>query len=195
MSSRSTTRSARTKRDRINVTRAPNGRIVNAEAVTDLKPFRALGEALAENLEGEVRFDDGSRALYATDASNYRQVPIGVVVPRTIQDVIAAFDLCRRFGAPIVPRGGGTSLAGQGCNVAVLIDYSKYLHRIISIDAVNKLARVEPGCVLDHLRDAAEAARPHLRARSGDPRPQHARRHARQQFLRRAFGDGGAYLG
>ncbi len=138
------------------VTRAPNGRIVNAESVSDVKQFRALGDALARGLEGEARFDAGSRALYATDASNYRQVPIGVVAPRTIQDVIRTFELCRRFGAPVVPRGGGTSLAGQGCNVAVLIDYSKYLNRIISIDAVNRLARVEPGCVLDHLRDAAE---------------------------------------
>ena len=137
-------------------TRAPNGRIANAEAVADLRPFRALGDVLAKRLEGEVRFDDGSRALYATDASNYRQVPIGVVVPRSIQDVITTCELCRRYDAPVVPRGGGTSLAGQGCNVAVLIDYSKYLHRIISIDAVNRLARVEPGCVLDHLRDAAE---------------------------------------
>ncbi len=139
-----------------NVTRAPNGRIVHAESVTDLKPFRALAAALAQNLEGEVRFDDGSRALYATDASNYRQAPIGVVIPRNIHDVVTTFELCRRFDAPIVPRGGGTSLAGQGCNVAVLIDYSKYMHRIISIDAVNRLGRVEPGCVLDHLRDAAE---------------------------------------
>ena len=138
------------------ITRAPNGRIVNAESVTDLTQFRALRDALAKSVEGEVRFDAGSRALYATDASNYRQVPIGVVVPRTIQDVIKTFELCHRFGAPVVPRGGGTSLAGQGCNVAVLVDFSKYLHRIISIDAVNRLARVEPGCVLDHLRDAAE---------------------------------------
>ena len=139
-----------------NVTRAPNGRIVKAESAGDPKAYRALGDALAKSLEGEVRFDNGSRALYATDASNYRQVPIGVVVPRNIHDVIMTFELCRRFGAPVVPRGGGTSLAGQGCNVAVLIDYSKYLHRIISVDAVNRLARVEPGCVLDHLRDAAE---------------------------------------
>ena len=138
------------------VTHASNGRIVDAEAVTDVTQFRALGDALAKRLEGEVRFDDGSRALYATDASNYRQVPIGVVVPRNLHDVVTTFELCRSFDAPVVPRGGGTSLAGQGCNVAVLIDYSKYLHRVISIDAVNKLARVEPGCVLDHLRDAAE---------------------------------------
>ena len=83
-------------------------------------------------VQGEVRFDDGSRALYATDASNYRQVPIGVVIPRTIEDVVATIALCRRFGAPIVIRGGGTSLAGQGCNVAVLIDFSKYLNRVLS---------------------------------------------------------------
>ncbi len=139
-----------------NVTHAPNGRIVNAEAATDVETFGALRDALTKAIEGEVRFDDGSRALYATDASNYRQVPIGVVVPRNLHDVATAIDLCRRFEAPVVPRGGGTSLAGQGCNVAVLIDYSKYLHGIMSIDAVNKLARVEPGCVLDHLRDAAE---------------------------------------
>ena len=103
-----------------------------------------------------MRFDSGSRALYATDASNYRQVPIGVVIPHNIADVIATFELCRQYGVPIVPRGGGTSLAGQGCNVAVLIDFSKYMHGIVSIDAVNKLATVQPGCVLDHLRDAAE---------------------------------------
>ena len=137
--------------------RAPNGRIVSAwSADGDAKTFRALGVALAQRLEGEVRFDAGARALYATDASNYRQVPIGVVIPRNIADVVATVELCRQYGAPIVPRGGGTSLAGQGCNVAVLIDFSKYLHGIVSIDEVNRLARVEPGCILDHLRDTAE---------------------------------------
>jgi FAD/FMN-containing dehydrogenase/Fe-S oxidoreductase len=138
------------------VTRAPNGRIVNAASVEERKSFGALGAALVKKLEGEVLFDSGGRALYATDASNYRQVPIGVVIPRNIRDAIATVELCRQHGAPIVPRGGGTSLAGQGCNVAVLIDFSKYQHRVLSIDAVNKLATVEPGCILDHLRDAAE---------------------------------------
>lgn len=142
----------------IDVTRAPNGRIVNAEAPGDGN-FRVLGVALAKKIKGEVRFDAGSRALYATDASNYRQVPIGVVVPRDVADVIATIELCRQHGAPVVSRGGGTSLAGQGCNVAVLIDFSKYMHAIVAIDAVNKLARVQPGCVLDHLRDAAEKHR------------------------------------
>ena len=138
------------------VIRGANGRIVHAAAADGLKDYKALGAALAKKLEGEVRFDTGSRALYATDASNYRQLPIGVVIPRNIGDVVATVELCRQYGAPIVPRGGGTSLAGQGCNVAVLIDFSKYLHGVLSVDAVNKLARVEPGCVLDHLRDAAE---------------------------------------
>ncbi|HZT24898.1 MAG TPA: FAD-binding and (Fe-S)-binding domain-containing protein [Pseudolabrys sp.] len=138
------------------VKRAVSGRVVTASSVQERKSFRALGTALAKKLEGEVRFDEGARALYATDASNYRQVPIGVVLPRNIADVIATIDLCRQYGAPVVARGGGTSLAGQGCNVAVLIDFSKYMHRVLSIDAVNKLAIVEPGCILDHLRDAAE---------------------------------------
>src|SRR5262249_21171586 len=107
-------------------------------------------------IAGEVRFDNGSRGLYATDASNYRQVPIGVVIPRTIDDVITTVALCRSHGAPIVARGGGTSLAGQGCNVAVLIDFSKYLNNIAKLDPDTRSAAVEPGCVLDALRDAAE---------------------------------------
>ncbi len=138
------------------IRRAPNGRIASIASFAGESAYRALGSALAGNLEGEVRFDAGGRALYATDASNYRQVPIGVVIPRHIADVTATVDLCRQHGAPIVPRGGGTSLAGQTCNVAVVIDFSKYMHDLISVDAVNRLAEVQPGCVLDDLRDAAE---------------------------------------
>jgi FAD/FMN-containing dehydrogenase/Fe-S oxidoreductase len=103
-----------------------------------------------------VRFDDGSRALYATDASNYRQVPIGVVIPRTVDDVVAALAVCRGFDAPVLSRGGGTSLAGQCCNVAVVLDFSKHLNRILDLDPQARRARVEPGLVLDDLRDAAE---------------------------------------
>jgi FAD/FMN-containing dehydrogenase/Fe-S oxidoreductase len=103
-----------------------------------------------------VRFDAGSRALYASDSSNYRQVPIGVVVPHDRDDVLETLALCRRFGAPVLGRGAGTSLAGQCCNVAVVIDTSKHFRRILEIDAAGKCARVEPGVVLDDLRDAAE---------------------------------------
>ncbi|HEY8182238.1 MAG TPA: FAD-binding oxidoreductase, partial [Thermoanaerobaculia bacterium] len=116
----------------------------------------ALASALQHEVKGEVRFDDGSRAMYSTDASNYRQVPIGVVLPRTADDVITTVSLARKFGAPILARGGGTSLAGQCCNVAVVMDFSKYMHKIVELDPKQKFARVEPGIVLDDLRDAAE---------------------------------------
>ncbi len=115
-----------------------------------------LAEALRRSVRGEVRFDDGSRALYATDSSNYRQVPIGVVIPRGVDDVVAAMAICREFEAPVLPRGGGTSLAGQCCNVAVVLDFSKYLNRILELDPSRRRARIQPGLVLDELRDAAE---------------------------------------
>lgn len=121
---------------------------------------RGLAEALGRTVRGEVRFDAGSRAVYSTDASNYRQVPIGVVVPRDSDDVLAALDACRRFDAPVLPRGGGTSLAGQTCNVAVVLDFSKYMHSVLELDPERKLARVQPGVVLDDLR--AQAERHHL---------------------------------
>src|SRR5713101_4429825 len=116
----------------------------------------ALADALRRHVRGEVRFDNGSRALYAVDGSSYRQVPIGVVVPRDVDDVIAAISLSREYGAPILCRGGGTSLAGQCCNVAVVLDFSKYMAEIIEIDPERRLARVQPGVILDHLRNAAE---------------------------------------
>src|SRR5215831_17456461 len=102
-----------------------------------------LESALRRHIRGEVRFDRGSRALYSTDGSNYRQVPIGVVVPRDVEDVIATVALAREFGAPVLCRGAGTSLAGQCSNIAVVLDMSKYLNRIIEIDAERRIARVQ----------------------------------------------------
>jgi FAD/FMN-containing dehydrogenase/Fe-S oxidoreductase len=116
-----------------------------------------LAADLRAVVSGEVRFDAGSRALYATDGSNYRQPPIGVVIPRGIDDVIAAVAVCRRHGAPIFGRGGGTSLAGQCCNAAVCFDMSKYMNRVLAIDPDRRLARVQPGTILDDLREAAKA--------------------------------------
>ncbi|HEX3728552.1 MAG TPA: FAD-binding oxidoreductase, partial [Opitutaceae bacterium] len=116
---------------------------------------KSLERDLKAEIDGEVRFDRGTRALYATDGSNYRQAPIGVVVPRHVQDVEAAVRLCRQYRAPILSRGGGTSLAGQCCNVAVVLDFSKYLHSVVEIDAERRLGRVQPGCVLDRFREAA----------------------------------------
>jgi FAD/FMN-containing dehydrogenase/Fe-S oxidoreductase len=115
---------------------------------------RALARDLAGVVRGEVRFDPGSRALYATDLSAYRQVPIGVVVPRDVDDVVAAVEACRAHGAPVLGRGGGTSLGGQGCNVAVVIDFSKYMNRLLEVDPKRKVARVEPGLVGMHCRNA-----------------------------------------
>ncbi|HEX7191338.1 MAG TPA: FAD-binding and (Fe-S)-binding domain-containing protein [Thermoanaerobaculia bacterium] len=139
----------------------PNSRPVQARVHSDRiqslnVDAAALASALRRELRGEVRFDDGSRALYATDASNYRQIPIGVVLPRDVSDVLATIALARQFGAPILARGGGTSLAGQCCNVAVILDFSKYMHEIVEMNAAEKFARVRPGIILDDLRDAAE---------------------------------------
>ncbi len=116
---------------------------------------RELARELSRRLRGDVRFDLGSRALYATDASNYRQVPIGVVLPADADDAVEAIAACRRHGAPILSRGGGTSLAGQCCNVAVVMDMSRFFNRVVSIDPDRRTAVVQPGLVLDDLRRAA----------------------------------------
>jgi FAD/FMN-containing dehydrogenase/Fe-S oxidoreductase len=117
---------------------------------------RELENLLKKSVRGEVGFDSGSRALYAADASNYRQLPIGVIFPRDAADVEATLTACRATGAAVLPRGAGTSLAGQCVNVAVVIDYSRHMNALTSVDPNARLARVEPGIVLDRLRDAAE---------------------------------------
>jgi FAD/FMN-containing dehydrogenase/Fe-S oxidoreductase len=132
-----------------------DGRRVFKPAASQPESTR-LADELQSAVEGEVRFDAGSRALYATDGSNYRQVPIGVVIPTSVEDVVRAVEICRRRGAPILSRGGGTSLTGGCCNVAVVIDWSKHLNKVLSIDPAAKLARVQPGTVLDVLRTEAE---------------------------------------
>jgi len=115
-----------------------------------------IAREIAGRISGEVRFDTAARAMYATDASNYRQVPVGVVLPRCAEDIMAAVDSCSRHGLPLTMRGGGTSVAGQTCNNAVVLDASKYYNRVLEIDPDSRTALVEPGCVLDDLRDAAE---------------------------------------
>ena len=112
---------------------------------------RALEKALRERVDGEVRFDAGSRGAYATDGSNYRQVPIGVVAPRTVDAGADAVAVCAEFGAPVLSRGGGTSLGGQCTNTAVVIDWTKYCDRLLSVEADRRTCVVEPGIVLDEL--------------------------------------------
>ena len=119
-----------------------------------------LARYLRGRMRGEVRFDAGSRGIYSAAAANYRQVPIGVVIPRDAEDIEAAMEGCRRFGAPVLFRGGGTGLAGQTVNVAVVMDISKYMRKILSLDPINRRTRVQPGVVLDQLR--TEAGKFHL---------------------------------
>lgn len=124
----------------------------------------ALGEAARERLrralegalEGEVRFDNTNRAAYASDSSNYRQVPLGVVFPRHEQDVVATARIAAETGAPLLARGAGTSLAGQACNEALVVDMSRHMNRVVSIDPDARCAVVEPGVVLDDLRRQTE---------------------------------------
>src|SRR5688500_17997414 len=105
--------------------------------------YQRLEAELKASLSGEVRFDNGMRAAYAADASNYRQVPIGVVLPRTVEDIVEATRVCASHGVPLLARGGATSLNGQAVNVAVVIDCSKYLDRVLSIEAQDRKSVVE----------------------------------------------------
>lgn len=118
--------------------------------------MRELEAQLRQRVRGEVRFDEASRALYATDASNYRHVPIGLVIPLDEEDVVTAVEICRGLRAPVLSRGAGTSLAGQGCNTAVILDFSKYMNKIGEVDAEAQTMWVQPGAVLDRVREAAE---------------------------------------
>ncbi len=117
--------------------------------------WRSLEQDLRREVDGEIRFDRGTRALYNCDASNYRHFPIGVVIPRTTDAVEAAVAVCRQHQAPLLSRGGGTGLSGQTCNEAVVLDFSKYLDQILDIDPERKIARVQPGVILDDLRHRA----------------------------------------
>ena len=118
-----------------------------------LKENRGLARELRKRVSGEVRFDPYSRALYSTDASIYQMEPVGVVVPRTAEDVLAVVDVANKNRVPVLPRGGGTSLAGQGVNHAVVLDFSKYMHRLLEVNQEEHWARVEPGMVLDQLNE------------------------------------------
>lgn len=122
----------------------------------DTEQYRQLAEELVEAIEGEVRFDAGSRALYANDASNYRQPPIGVTIPCSVNDVIAIHRICHAHGVPILSRGGGTSLSGETVNHAVVMDHSKYLDRILNIDPQNKRITVQSGVINDDVNEALE---------------------------------------
>src|ERR687887_2675256 len=133
--------------------KAGGPRVATGMRATQELDVRGLERDLANAIEGEVRFDVGSRALYATDASNFRQPPIGVVIPRTIDDVVAAHRVCHDHGAPILSRGCGTSLSGETVNHAVVIDHSKYLTEIADPDEERKLIRCQAGAINDQVNE------------------------------------------
>lgn len=118
---------------------------------------QSLFEALQRNTQGELRFDDASRSLYSTDASIYQVQPLGVIIPRTPDDLASAVQIAMELETPIVPRGGGTSLSGQSIGAGLVIDCSKYLNAILEIDPLARIARVQPGVVLDQLNRAVRS--------------------------------------
>ena len=120
-----------------------------------IESSRALAADLAARVRGQVRFDSTSRAVFAADASNYRHVPVGVVQPADDDDVLATLEVCRKHDVPVLPRGAATSIGGQAVNEAVVIDFSRHLRSVLSIDPEQAIARVQPGVVLDDLRAAA----------------------------------------
>ena len=117
---------------------------------------RSLVEDLRKDIVGEVRFDKMTRALYSTDASIYQIEPIGVVFPRSEEDVVAVIETAARHGVPVLPRGGGTSLAGQAVGNAIVIDFSKYMRRVLETNIEEGWVRTQPGIILDELNQQLE---------------------------------------
>ena len=115
------------------------------------RDYREIASELEKRLEGDVRFDRYSRLLYATDASIYEIEPIGVVLPRHKGDVQAVIEVANRFAVPVLPRGGGTSLAGQTVGHAIVLDFSKYMNRVLEVNREELWCRVQPGLVQDEL--------------------------------------------
>ena len=151
------TMKARARADGIRELRSgAGGHNMLAPEGADAVDGKALDKALARDVRGDVLFDAGHRAIYSHDSSNYRQEPIGVVCPRDDRDIETTVRLCREHGAPVIPRGCGTSLSGETCNVAVVLDTSKYMRAISEIDPGRRVARVQPGVIRDQLSNRTE---------------------------------------
>ena len=135
----------------LKVTREVAGQAYDAVAAASNEVAGKLAQRLAQETQGEVLFSPADRGRYATDASIYQVLPIGVFVPRSPEDVKLALDICRDLAVPIVPRGGGTSQCGQTVGAGLVIDHAKHVRRVLEVDAAQRTATVEPGIVLDHL--------------------------------------------
>ncbi len=114
-------------------------------------PLTDLANELRKTIDGDVRFDDTTRHLYSTDASNYQIMPLGVVIPRSADDVIAVQQIASRYAVPVLPRGGGSSLGGQTVGAALVLDFSRYMRRITSVNADTRTVRAQAGVVLADL--------------------------------------------
>ena len=143
-----------------------------------------LADRLRRHTSGEILFSRADRGRYATDASIYQIEPLGVIVPRSIDDVAATLAIAREEGIPVLPRGGGTSQCGQTVNQALVIDCSKYLRRVLHVDPEARTALVEPGVVLGQLNTELRGQKLFFAPRSLDARPLHDRRHGGEQLLR-----------
>lgn len=135
----------------LKVTREAAGQAYDGVARASNEVAGRLAQRLAAETGGEVLFSPADRGRYATDASIYQVMPIGVFVPRSAQEARIALDICRDLGVPVVPRGGGTSQCGQTVGAGLVIDFSKHVRGVLAVDAEQRVATVEPGIVLDHL--------------------------------------------
>ena len=143
---------------------------------------QSLAHELRAALSGDVHFDDASRAMHATDASVYQILPLGVVTPRSREDVVQVVEICRRHGVSITARGGGTSQAGQAIGPGISLDFSRYMNRVLDLDIPNATVTVEPGIVLDELNAQPPAPRPAAAPGSVYGQSGHHRRDDRQQL-------------
>jgi FAD/FMN-containing dehydrogenase len=123
----------------------------DSSGVVPNKGLTTLQNLLTHEVTGEVLFDRFNRGRYATDASFYQIIPVGVIIPRSVDEALRTLAICRDHGRIVTPRGGGTSQCGQTVNDGIIIDLSKHLTRILSLDVDNRTCVVEPGIVLDHL--------------------------------------------
>ncbi|WP_341903686.1 FAD-linked oxidase C-terminal domain-containing protein [Polaromonas sp. YR568] len=135
----------------LNITRSTAAQAYDDVARVSNEVAGKLAQRLAAETTGEVLFSPADRGRYATDASIYQQMPVGVFVPRTAADVKTALDICRDLQVPLVPRGGGTSQCGQTVGAGLVMDHSKYMRKVLQLDTEARTAEVEPGIVLDHL--------------------------------------------
>lgn len=167
--------------------------------MVDQAKVKAFVADCRRHVAGELRDDLYTRVLYSTDASLYQVMPHAVVIPRTIEDVIAAVALAAEYGLPVLPRGAGTSLAGQAVNEALIIDFTRHLDAIVEINPDERWVRVQPGVVVDDLNASLRPAQLAIRPRSGQQRPLDRRRDGRQQRHRQPlpalWHDGGSRSG